>query len=168
MVSQLIGLEEIRQAVGEVCAGRPIMRVDLFGSRAAGTHGASSDVDLLLEFETGAKIGLFELGAIREDLVERLGVQVDILSRKAVESQRYSSTIYFGSGLAPLQAKEERFSSHRSTRIGEDLFPPVGQREETVFLAGVTRAKIILLNLPQSVAKTLSYAQEETHRADCR
>jgi len=88
MVSQLIGLEEIRQAVGEVCAGRPIMRVDLFGSRAAGTHGASSDVDLLLEFETGAKIGLFELGAIREDLVERLGVEVDILSREAVQRSR--------------------------------------------------------------------------------
>lgn len=88
MVSQLIGLEEIRQAVGEVCEGRPIMRVDLFGSRAAGTHGASTDVDLLVDFDADAKIGLFELGAIREDLVERLGVQVDILSRKAVESSR--------------------------------------------------------------------------------
>jgi len=88
MVSQLLSLKEIQQAVGQVCAGRPITRVDLFGSRAAGTHGASSDVDLLLEFETGAKIGLFELGAIREHLAERLGVQVDILSRKAVESSR--------------------------------------------------------------------------------
>ena len=88
MVSQLLGLKEIQQAVGQVCAGRPITRVDLFGSRAAGTHGASSDVDLLLEFETGAKIGLFELGAIREDLVERLGVEVDILSREAVQRSR--------------------------------------------------------------------------------
>ena len=88
MVSQLIGLEEIRQAVGEVCAGRPILRVDLFGSRASGTFHDSSDVDLLVDFDAGAKIGLFELGAIREDLVEKLGVQVDILSRKAVESSR--------------------------------------------------------------------------------
>lgn len=88
MVSQLLSLKEIQQAVGQVCAGRPITRVDLFGSRAAGTHGASSDVDLLLEFETGAKIGLFELGAIREDLVERLGVEVDILSREAVQRSR--------------------------------------------------------------------------------
>ena len=88
MVSQLIGLEEIRQAVGEVCAGRPILRVDLFGSRASGTFRDTSDVDLLVDFDTGAKIGLFELGAIREDLVERLGVDVDVLSRKAVEQSR--------------------------------------------------------------------------------
>jgi|688.fasta_scaffold818258_2 predicted nucleotidyltransferase len=88
MVSQLLSLKEIQQAVGQVCAGRPITRVDLFGSRAAGTYGASSDVDLLLEFKTGAKIGLFELGAIREDLVERLGVEVDILSREAVQRSR--------------------------------------------------------------------------------
>ena len=88
MVSQLIGLDEIRQAVGQVCAGRPISRVELFGSRAQGSFNASSDVDLLVDFDAGAKIGLFELGAIREDLVERLGVEVDILSRKAVERSR--------------------------------------------------------------------------------
>jgi predicted nucleotidyltransferase len=88
MVSQLIGLEEIREAVGNVCAGRPIRRVELFGSRATGSFNASSDVDLLVDFDAGAKIGLFELGAIREDLVERLGVEVDVLSRKAVERSR--------------------------------------------------------------------------------
>lgn len=85
MVSTLIGLEEIREAVSAACAGRPIRRVELFGSRADGTSHPSSDVDLLVDFDTDAKIGLFELGAIREDLVERLGVDVDLLSRKAVE-----------------------------------------------------------------------------------
>lgn len=88
MVSQLISLEDIREAVGEVCAGRPITRVELFGSRAAGTSHRSSDVDLLVDFDANAKIGLFELGAIREDLAERLGVEIDILSRKAVERSR--------------------------------------------------------------------------------
>ncbi len=88
MVSQLISLKDIREAVGQVCAGRPIMRVELFGSRAAGTFHASSDVDLLVDFDANAKIGLFELGAIREDLAERLGVEIDILSRKAVERSR--------------------------------------------------------------------------------
>ncbi len=88
MVSQLIGLEEIRQAVGEVCAGRPILRVDLFGSRASSTFRDTSDVDLLVEFDADAKIGLFQLGAIREDLAERLGLDVDLLSRIAVERSR--------------------------------------------------------------------------------
>lgn len=88
MVSQLVSLEEIREAVSSVCARRPIKRVELFGSRATGSFNASSDVDLLVDFDAGAKIGLFELGAIREDLVERLGVDVDMVSRKAVESSR--------------------------------------------------------------------------------
>ena len=88
MVSHLIDLKEIREAVGSVCAGRTITRVELFGSRATGSFNASSDVDLLMEFDAEAKIGLFELGAIREDLVERLGVEIDILSRKAVERGR--------------------------------------------------------------------------------
>ena len=88
MISELIGLEEVREAVGSVCAGRPIRRVDLFGSRAAGTSHPSSDVDLLVEFDVDAKIGFFGLGAIRENLAERLGVDVDLLSRKAVERSR--------------------------------------------------------------------------------
>lgn len=88
MVSPLIDLKEIREAVGAACAGRPIRRVELFGSRAAGTSHQSSDVDLLVDFDVDAKIGLFELGAIREDLAERLGVDVDLLSRKAVEQSR--------------------------------------------------------------------------------
>jgi predicted nucleotidyltransferase len=88
MVSQLIGLEEIRQAVGQVCVGRLILRVELFGSRATGSFHDSSDVDLLVDFDADPKIGIFGLGAIREDLVQRLGVEVDILSRKAVERSR--------------------------------------------------------------------------------
>lgn len=84
MVSELVALEDIRRAVGRVCDGFPIARLDLFGSRATGTSKVSSDVDLLFEFDDDAKMGLFALGAIREDLVERLGVEVDILSRKAV------------------------------------------------------------------------------------
>jgi predicted nucleotidyltransferase len=88
MVAPPISLEEIRHAVGSVCGGRPIKRVELFGSRATGSFNASSDVDLLMEFDADAKIGLFELGAIREDLAEQLGVDIDIVSRKAVERSR--------------------------------------------------------------------------------
>jgi predicted nucleotidyltransferase len=88
MVSQLVSLEEIREAVRRVCAGRPIKCVELFGSRAIGTSHSSSDVDLLVEFDANAKIGLFELGAIREDLADSLGVEIDIVSRATVERSR--------------------------------------------------------------------------------
>lgn len=81
-------LDEIRAAVRAVCNGRGVGRVDLFGSVARGEHGPGSDVDLLVEFLPGSDIGLFEMGALKEDLEERLGCRVDLVSRRAVERSR--------------------------------------------------------------------------------
>jgi predicted nucleotidyltransferase len=47
-----------------------------------------SDVDLLIEFLPGARIGLLEMGALKEELEERLGCSVDLVSRAAVERSR--------------------------------------------------------------------------------
>jgi hypothetical protein len=79
-------IERIRAALRSVCAGRPIQRVEVFGSVARGESQAGSDVDLLIDFLPGARIGLFEMGALKEDLEEELGCKVDLLSRKAVET----------------------------------------------------------------------------------
>lgn len=81
-------LATIRAAVHGVCVGKQVARVDLFGSAANGRAGAGSDVDLLIEFEPEAHVGLFEMGALREDLEERLGRRVDLVTRNAVERSR--------------------------------------------------------------------------------
>jgi predicted nucleotidyltransferase len=81
-------LELLRAVVRSVCDNRPVERVEVFGSVARGTPHAGSDVDLLVEFLPTAKAGLFEMGALKEDLEERLGCRVDLLSRPAVEKSR--------------------------------------------------------------------------------
>jgi len=81
-------LEEIRAVVRSVCADMGVARVDLFGSLARGSGSDGSDVDLLVEFLPGSDIGLFEMGALKEDLEERLGCRVDLVSRRAVERSR--------------------------------------------------------------------------------
>jgi uncharacterized protein len=81
-------LDEICAAVRAVCEGRDVGRVDLFGSVARGGQGPGSDVDLLVEFLPDSDIGLFEMGALKEDLEERLGCRVDLVSRRAVERSR--------------------------------------------------------------------------------
>jgi predicted nucleotidyltransferase len=81
-------LDEIRAAVRAVCENSRVARVDLFGSVARGTCRADSDVDLLVEFLPESNTGLFEMGALREDLEERLGCRVDLVSRRAVEQSR--------------------------------------------------------------------------------
>lgn len=77
-------LDTVRSAVRSVCEHRPVARVELFGSVARGTPRVGSDVDLLVEFASQAKVGLLEMGALKEELEERLGCLVDLLSRPAV------------------------------------------------------------------------------------
>ncbi len=90
-LSRLPSLEGLRDTVRFVCAPRPVLRVEAFGSYASGTAGVGSDVDLLVEFLPDARVGLFEMGDLKEALEEKLGCHVDLLSRKAVER---SSNLY--------------------------------------------------------------------------
>jgi uncharacterized protein len=81
-------LETVRAAVRAVCEKRPVARVQAFGSLVNGVPHAASDVDLLVEFLPDVPVGLLEMGALKEDLEERLGCSVDLVSRTAVERSR--------------------------------------------------------------------------------
>ncbi len=56
----------------------------LFGSVARNEASAASDVDLLVEFEAGAHIGLFDFVRLRRLLAEILGCEVDLVTRDAL------------------------------------------------------------------------------------
>jgi predicted nucleotidyltransferase len=81
-------LDAIRAAVRAVCGDACVARVDLFGSLARDAGRIGSDVDLLIEFLPESEIGLFEMGALKEDLEERLGCRVDLVTRGAIERSR--------------------------------------------------------------------------------
>jgi predicted nucleotidyltransferase len=81
-------LETVRAVVRAICENRPVARVEAFGSLVDGVPHDQSDVDLLVEFLPGARVGLFEMGALKEELEERLGCSVDLVSRAAVENSR--------------------------------------------------------------------------------
>lgn len=59
--------------------------MEVFGSVARGEAQPGSDIDLLVDFVPEAHVGLFEMGALKEDLEEKLGCQVDLISRQAIE-----------------------------------------------------------------------------------
>ncbi len=56
----------------------------LFGSQIHGTAGEDSDVDVLIEFDPRATIGLFEFIEIQEQFSEALGKKVDLLTPQAL------------------------------------------------------------------------------------
>lgn len=55
-----------------------VARLSLFGSVARDEAGADSDIDLLVEFAPGARIGIFEFLDVQEVLASLLGVEVDL------------------------------------------------------------------------------------------
>ena len=56
----------------------------LFGSVVRGEAGPESDVDILVEFNQDARVGLFELARLRMFLSEILGCSVDLVTQDAL------------------------------------------------------------------------------------
>jgi predicted nucleotidyltransferase len=56
----------------------------LFGSTLRGDAGGASDIDLLVDYTPGAKVGLFAFIRLRRRLSELLGFQVDLVTPDAL------------------------------------------------------------------------------------
>lgn len=50
----------------------------LFGSIARGEGEEGSDIDLLVEYEPGSRVGMFEFVRLRRELSKLLGCEVDL------------------------------------------------------------------------------------------
>jgi predicted nucleotidyltransferase len=75
-------IERCRQAESEI-RRMGVRRIALFGSMARGEADANSDVDLLVEFEPGAKS--FDRFMALSDLLERLlGRRVELVTTEAL------------------------------------------------------------------------------------
>ena len=59
----------------------------LFGSYAREEAEEQSDLDILVEFEAGAQIGLFEFARLRRQLCELLGREVDLVTPDAIRPE---------------------------------------------------------------------------------
>ena len=56
----------------------------VFGSYARGEQNEKSDLDILIYFET--KVDLLELIGLEQELSEMLGVRVDLVTRRSLNS----------------------------------------------------------------------------------
>ena len=61
-----------------------VKSIRLFGSFARGEAAPGSDVDLLVEFESSAHIGMFEFSRLRRELSLLLGCDVDLATPDAL------------------------------------------------------------------------------------
>jgi predicted nucleotidyltransferase len=73
-----MGITEIKSKILPVLKKYGVKRASLFGSVARGESTKNSDIDLLVELPEGSS--LFELGGLKMELEELLGLKVDILT----------------------------------------------------------------------------------------
>ena len=77
-------ITEIIQANQELLQKFFVISVAVFGSVVRGDAGPESDVDILVEFEPGAEIGLFEFIQLKNALSNLLGIEVDLVTPDAL------------------------------------------------------------------------------------
>ncbi len=67
-----------REKIVEFCKANLIRRLALFGSVLREDFNPSSDVDVLVEFDADARVGMIRLSALEIELSEILGRKVDL------------------------------------------------------------------------------------------
>jgi predicted nucleotidyltransferase len=70
------------ESIRTIAASHGATNLRLFGSRLRGDAGPRSDLDLLVDFEPGRS--LFDLIDLKQELEERLGCAVDIVTERAL------------------------------------------------------------------------------------
>jgi len=66
------------EKISHFCRNNHIQRLSLFGSALRSEMGPNSDIDLLVEFEPGYRIGLIRLAGLELELSALLGRKVDL------------------------------------------------------------------------------------------
>ena len=65
-------------AIADFCRRNGIRQLSLFGSVLTENFGPSSDVDILVEFSPGTRVGMIRLARLELELGEIIGRKVDL------------------------------------------------------------------------------------------
>jgi uncharacterized protein len=76
-----------KKQIAEFCRRNHIRKLSLFGSVIRDDFGPDSDVDVLVEFEQGAKVGLLTMARIERELSVLFNRKVDL--RTSEDLSRY-------------------------------------------------------------------------------
>ena len=77
-----------QEQIREFCQHWQITELALFGSVLRDDFRPDSDVDVLVHFEKESRHTLFDLSRMEEELKAIFGREVDLVSRRAIETSR--------------------------------------------------------------------------------
>jgi len=73
-----------REKIADFCRRNHIRRLAFFGSVLRDDFGPDSDIDVLVEFEPGARVGLITLAGMEIELSELLGRKAEMHTVKGL------------------------------------------------------------------------------------
>lgn len=73
------------EAIVALCERFGVARLEVFGSSARGDFRPDSDVDLLVEFLPGQRVGFLHLAGLQNALQDLLGRDVDLVPRRGLK-----------------------------------------------------------------------------------
>ncbi|GAB3382796.1 MULTISPECIES: nucleotidyltransferase family protein [Azotobacter] len=85
-----VALDANREAIRRVVESHRACNARVFGSVVHGDDGEGSDLDILID--PTQETTLFDIGAIRHELLQLLGVPVDVLTPKALP-EKFRATV---------------------------------------------------------------------------
>jgi uncharacterized protein len=72
-------------ALAEVCQRYGVKELSLFGSSVRGEMGPESDIDIMVEFEPGVRIGLIKFESLANELESLAGRRVDLVTKRGLK-----------------------------------------------------------------------------------
>lgn len=75
---ELHGVRIPRDRIASFCEANGIRRLALFGSILRDDFGPESDVDILVEFQPGTRVGYLAVARMTRELSEMIGRSVDV------------------------------------------------------------------------------------------
>lgn len=85
-----------RAAIAAFCRRNGIARLSLFGSVLRADFGAESDVDVLVRFQPTARVSLFDMARLADELSPLLGGRVIDLRTEEDLSRYFRSSVVQG------------------------------------------------------------------------
>jgi len=71
--------------LAEICRRYEVRELAVFGSAVRGEMRPDSDIDFLVDFLPGARVGLIELSAMMRELARLVGRRVDLAVKPALK-----------------------------------------------------------------------------------
>jgi predicted nucleotidyltransferase len=79
-------IDILTDRLADICRRYHVRELSLFGSVLRDDFQADSDVDVLVELEPGARIGLFRFYDLQLDLEQAPGRQIDLVPKRGLKA----------------------------------------------------------------------------------